>query len=84
MGDVVNTKQAADMLGISVEKFRLWRQQPDCPIKSLPYCKGKYYVPAIKLYLDRVSGVNQQSGSWNDAIMKGLAGGGDSGAILRH
>lgn len=78
---ILNTKQAADFLGMSLEKFRLFRQQQDCPVKPLPYMKGRYYQPALQLYLDSISGIKPQSDTWNDKIMQGLAYGGDSSAL---
>ena len=73
----LNTRETAQLLGVSAEKFRLMRKDKNFPIKPLPYCKSRYYKKAIEQYLDNATNIKPDSTDWDSVFLKRLENNGD-------
>lgn len=72
------------MLGVSVEKFRLMRQDKAFPIKPLPYCKSRYDSKAIETYLDSAGNIKRESANILATLKQRRLNNGDGENALHH
>lgn len=73
----LNTKETAQLLGVSAEKFRLMRKDNNFPVKPLPYCKSRYYRKAVEQYLDKATNIKPDSTDWDSMLLRRLQINGD-------